>query len=76
MSTEVGKWLIGAGLLILLLGLLFYFFGDKLGWMGRLPGDIRVEKKSFSFYFPVTTMIIISIVLSVIFTIIVRLFRE
>lgn len=75
MNTEIGKWLIGIGLLIVLGGLIIYFFSDKLGWLGSLPGDIRIEKENFSFYFPVNTMIIISIVLGVVLTIIVRLFR-
>ncbi len=76
MNTEIGKWVIGAGLLIVLGGIIIYFFGDKLGWMGNLPGDIRIEKENFSFYFPITTMIILSIVLSLLLTVIVRFFRS
>lgn len=76
MSTELGKWLIGIGLLIVFGGIILYLFGDKLGWLGSLPGDIRVEKENFSFYFPVTTMIIISIVLSILLTLIARFFRS
>lgn len=74
MSTELGKWLIGIGLLIVVGGIILYLFGEQLGWMGSLPGDIRIEKENFSFYFPITTMIIISIVLSILLTLIARFF--
>jgi hypothetical protein len=50
---------------IVLAGLLLYFFHDKLHWVGRLPGDIRVEKENFRFYFPITTMILLSLLLTV-----------
>jgi hypothetical protein len=59
------KLLILAGALLLLVGLLWPLL-SKLG-LGRLPGDIVIERDGFSFYFPVTTMIIISIALTVIF---------
>lgn len=49
---------------IILIGIVVYFFGDKLHWIGRLPGDIRVEKENFKFYFPITTMILLSVVIS------------
>lgn len=55
-----------AGGLIFLAGLIWYFFGDKLGWIGRLPGDIRIERENFKFYFPITTMILFSVVLTVV----------
>jgi hypothetical protein len=44
--------------------MLIYFAGNKFHWLGHLPGDIRVEQENFKFYFPFTTMIIISIILS------------
>lgn len=50
----------------MLIGLIVYFFGDKLHWIGRLPGDIRVERENFRFYFPVTTMILLSLLLTLI----------
>jgi NADH:ubiquinone oxidoreductase subunit 6 (subunit J) len=61
-----GKYIIGAGLIIVLIGTIIYFFGDKLSWIGRLPGDIRIEKENFKLYFPITTLLIISILLNVI----------
>jgi hypothetical protein len=61
MTSETGKWVIGIGVIIILVGIIIYFFHDKLNWIGRLPGDIRVEKENFRFYFPITTMILLSL---------------
>ena len=61
MQSETGKYIIIAGVVIVLLGVIIYFFHDKLNWIGRLPGDIRVEKENFRFYFPITTMILLSV---------------
>ena len=60
MSQVTGKYLIIIGLLVVLLGVAVYFLSDKLQWLGRLPGDIRVEKENFRFYFPITTMLLLS----------------
>ena len=60
------KLLIGAGLLLIVAGLLTWALQGKLHWLGRLPGDIRVERENFRFYFPVTTMILLSILLNLI----------
>ena len=61
---NTGKLIIYGGIFIILIGLVVYFFGDKLSWLGRLPGDIRIERENFSFYFPLTTMLLISVLLS------------
>ena len=53
-----------AGIILAFVGLLIYFFHDKLNWIGHLPGDIRIEKENFKFYFPVTTMILFSLLVS------------
>lgn len=58
----LGKFLVIAGLAVAALGLLV-IFGAKLG-IGRLPGDIFVQKGNFSFYFPVVSSIILSIILT------------
>ena len=64
---EVGKLLIIFGITIVLVGLVLWSgFGG--GWLGRLPGDIRIERGNSAFYFPIVTCIIISIVLSLIFS--------
>jgi multisubunit Na+/H+ antiporter MnhG subunit len=58
----VGRWLIIAGVVLVVLGLAWPLLA-KLG-LGRLPGDFRIEREGYSFYFPLTTGLIVSIVLS------------
>ena len=58
------KWLIAIGALLLLLGLLWPYL-TQLG-LGRLPGDIAIEREQFRFYFPIMTCVLISVVASVI----------
>lgn len=72
--TVFGKILIGLGVLIALVGLLFYFAGRApgLGWFGRLPGDIAVERDNYRVYFPITTSIIVSVVLSLLLWLVAR----
>jgi len=69
---ETGRILIFVGILIVTAGILLLLFGDKLGWLGRLPGDIRIEGSRTRIYFPIVTMIIVSIVL----TILINIFRK
>src|SRR5205823_12319904 len=64
---ELGKFLVILGAVIIILGLLLWG-GVGTGWLGRLPGDIRIERGNSAFYFPIVTCIIISIVLSLIFS--------
>ncbi|MGV3529994.1 MAG: DUF2905 domain-containing protein [Flavisolibacter sp.] len=66
MDQQTGKYIIVAGAVVIILGVLIYFFHDKLHWVGRLPGDIRVEKDSFRFYLPITTMILFSVVITMV----------
>lgn len=65
MYSQLAKFLIVVGGLLLLAGLLLYFF-DRLPFGDRLPGDIVVKKKGFTFYFPIATSILISIILSLV----------
>ena len=65
----VGKTLIIFGAVLILLGGLF-ILGGKIPWLGRLPGDICIQKKNFTFFFPLTTSIIISAVFSLIITLV------
>lgn len=71
---QTGKILIVAGIILIIAGLIIYFAGNKLTWLGHLPGDIRIEKENVKFYFPITTMILISVVLSLILYLIRKLF--
>jgi len=63
---EAGKILILLGLIAVLAGAIIYMgWGTKVfGWLGRLPGDIRIEKNGMAFYLPITTCIVISLFLS------------
>ena len=59
------KWLIALGLILIALGL-FWPVLTKLG-LGHLPGDIRIERKGIFFYFPITSSLIVSVIISLIF---------
>jgi hypothetical protein len=74
MNPQTGKWIIITGIMLVIIGILIYFFHDKLNWLGKLPGDIRIEKENFRFYFPITTMIIVSIALTVLISIFKKFF--
>ena len=73
MNTDTGKYIILIGAIIIVTGIIIYFFHDKLNWLGKLPGDIRIEKENLKFYFPVTTMILISLAITLLITIIRKL---
>jgi uncharacterized membrane protein YidH (DUF202 family) len=66
MLGALGKMLILLGVFIILIGLLL-LIGEKIPWIGRLPGDILIKKERFTFYFPLATSIIISIILTLLF---------
>lgn len=61
-----GRVLIGIGLFFILLGTIF-MLGARITWFGRLPGDVFIQRKNFTLYFPIVTSIILSSVLSLIF---------
>lgn len=68
MDTEMislGKMLIILGAVIIALGVLLSMF-DKIPLLGKLPGDIHIKRENFQFYFPITTSIIVSVVLSLV----------
>jgi hypothetical protein len=62
---QIGRIMIYAGIFILVLGVLF-FFGDKIPFLGKLPGDIYIKRKDFTFYFPIVTSILLSLLISLI----------
>ena len=67
MIQHVGRLLVITGVVIALLGaLLLLFRHSGVPFLGKLPGDIMIQKKGFTFYFPITTCIILSILLSLI----------
>lgn len=68
---ELGKLLLMAGGIMFLLGLILWSgFAPK--WLGHLPGDIRIEREHSTFYFPIVTCIIVSVVLSILLSILRR----
>jgi len=69
--NELGKFLVIAGLLLVLVGALLWS-GVGRGWLGRLPGDIHYAKGNFHFFFPVVTCLILSVIL----TLLLWLFRK
>ena len=64
---DLGKLLVVIGVVIVVLGLILWT-GIGAGFLGKLPGDIRIERGNSTFYFPIVTCVIISIVLSLIFS--------
>lgn len=60
----MGKFLIVVGLVAVLVGLLIQFAPQALSWFGKLHGDIRYEKGNMKFFFPITTMILLSVGIS------------
>jgi hypothetical protein len=68
---QTGKLLIFAGVFIAILGVLF-LFGDKIPFLGKLPGDIYIKKKNFTLYFPIVTSLLLSLIISLI----IYLFRK
>jgi H+/Cl- antiporter ClcA len=71
---QLGKILIIAGVILVIAGLTVYFAGNKFGWFGHLPGDIRIEKENIRIYFPITTMLLLSIAVSVIIWLVKKIF--
>ena len=71
MFGAFGRFLILTGLFITAIGL-FLLFADKIPWIGRLPGDILIKKGKWTFYFPLAT----SILLSILLTLLLNLFRK
>ena len=73
--TELGKILLGLGVVMVILGGVLLLAGNlsgKVPWIGRLPGDIYIERGNFRFYFPLTTSILVSIILTLVLMLIGR----
>jgi len=70
-GSDVGKALVALGLLIALAGVVLLLVG-RVPWLGRLPGDIHFQRGNFSFYFPLATSLLLSVVLTLLLYIIGR----
>ncbi len=68
----MGRWLITAGIILITLGLVFHFAPWVINWFGKLPGDIRIETQHSKIFIPIVSMILLSIIL----TILINLFRR
>ncbi len=74
MDQQTGKYILIAGIFIVLVGIVIYFFHDYLKWIGKLPGDIRIERGNFRFYFPLATMIVVSLLITLLINIFKKIF--
>ena len=61
---SMGKFIMAAGLLLVAIGAILHFAPGALGWFGRLPGDIRIETAGGRIFIPITSMLLVSLVLS------------
>jgi hypothetical protein len=73
-SQNLGKFLIIAGVIAVMLGLIFLNSG-KIPFLGKLPGDILIKKENFSFYFPLATSLVLSIILTLLLNLILKFFK-
>ena len=71
----MGRWLLFAGLGLAGLGLLLILLG-RLPWLGRLPGDIHIQRDGFSCFFPLATSLLLSLVLTVLLNVLARMLRR
>ena len=71
MQPYVGKILVISGLILVAIGVLIWF-GGRIPFLGRLPGDITIKKNMYTLYIPIVTMIVVSIIL----TVLLNLFRK
>jgi uncharacterized membrane protein HdeD (DUF308 family) len=71
-QKQMARWFVITGIILIAAGLLLHFVPGAFNWLGRLPGDIRIETGKTKIYIPITTMIIISLIL----TLIVRVLRH
>ena len=73
-TSGIGKLLLVVGALMMLLGAVFVL-GPRIPFLGRLPGDILIQRDGATFYFPLVTMIILSVVLTILLNVAARIFR-
>lgn len=62
--SELGRWLVAVGLLIVFTGLLLWWWPALFGWFGHLPGDLRFERDGVRVFVPVTSMLLVSLILT------------
>ncbi len=72
---KTARWLIIIGIILVVIGVLLYLTPSTFKWFGHLPGDIRIEKENIRIYIPITSMIVVSIILTLVVNII-RYFKS
>ena len=75
MFQDIGKFLILAGIFLILFGILFVFW-QRIPFLGKLPGDIVIQKKGFGFFFPLATCLVISLVLTILINLVFWILRK
>ena len=71
----LGKWIIGLGVVLVVMGLCLWLAADKLTWFGNLPGDVKIERPGFRLYVPITTMLLLSVGLSLLMWLVGKFWR-
>jgi len=71
---QIGLWIVGAGFVVIVLGLIVWAGG--LTWFGHLPGDIRIQRQASTVFIPITSMIVVSVVLSLGLNLLLRILRR
>jgi hypothetical protein len=72
--NETGKYLVLIGIIIIIIGLLIWGLGNRFSWFGNLPGDIRIERETFRIYIPITSMLLLTILMNIVIWIIRKFF--
>ncbi|MEE4286007.1 MAG: DUF2905 domain-containing protein [Mariniphaga sp.] len=66
----MARWFVIAGIILIVIGVLLYLAPWLFNWFGKLPGDIRIEKENSKVFFPITSMIVISVILTIVINVI------
>ncbi len=66
MPSSTANLIITLGIILVVIGVIFSFGGDKLSWIGNLPGDINIKGKNTRVFIPITTMILLSVIVTIV----------
>lgn len=72
---NVGLVMLILGFILIIFGALFFLSGNYFSWLGNLSGDIKIERENFTLYLPITTMILVSVILNIVIRIFYYFFR-
>jgi hypothetical protein len=73
-TSEIGRFVVIAGIVLVLTGALL-MVGGRIPWFGQLPGDIVIQRDGFTLFFPLASMLVVSVVLTIVLNVAARLFR-